>query len=130
MKIAVATRDGCCIAGHAGKAAHWLVFEWDEGAPGRPLAAPQSVHLEKDQLFHYFDDGGPHPLDGVALIIAASAGDGFRRHMGKRGAEVLLTGEREARVAVEKLVAGEALDGVRFDPLRLVCSVRDLFARH
>ncbi|MBC9072664.1 hypothetical protein IAI53_11875 [Thauera sp. CAU 1555] len=127
MKIAVATREFAHIAGHAGKAAEWLVFDWDAG---RPLTEPQRVRLERAQLFHYFDDAGPHPLDGVALVIAGSAGDGFRRHMAKRGAEVLLTGESEPRAAVDKLIAGEELDGVRFDPLRLVCGVRDLFARH
>ncbi|THF59359.1 NifB/NifX family molybdenum-iron cluster-binding protein [Pseudothauera rhizosphaerae] len=127
MKIAVATRDFARIAGHAGKAAEWLVFEWEAG---HPLVEPQRVHLEKAQLFHYFDDAGPHPLDGVELVIAGSAGDGFRRHLAKRGAEVLLTGEDDPRTAVEKLVAGEELDGVRFDPTRLLCSVRDLFARH
>lgn len=127
MKIAVATRAFAQIAGHAGKAADWLVFEHHAG---QPLGAAQRVHLEKAQLFHYFDDAGPHPLDGVALVIAGSAGDGFRRHMARRGAEVVLTGDTDPRTAVERLLAGDELDGVRFDPLRLVCSVRDLFARH
>ncbi|THF62876.1 hypothetical protein E6C76_16555 [Pseudothauera nasutitermitis] len=129
MKIAVAVRDGFTrIAGHAGKAADWLVFDWE---PGRALDEPGRVHLEKAQLFHYLgDDAGAHPLDGVALVVAGSAGDGFRRHMAKRGAEVVLTGEEDPRAAVDKLLAGEELDGVRFDPLRLVCSVRDLFSRH
>lgn len=127
MRIAVATQDFEQVSGHAGKAREWLVYDCQ---PGAPLAVPQRVSLEKSQLFHYFDDVGPHPLDGVKLIVAGSAGDGFLRHMGKRGAEVLLTGESDPQVALQKLIAGEALADTRFDPTRALCALRDLFSRH
>lgn len=127
MRIAVATQDFARVSGHAGKACEWLVYDCQ---PGAPLPAPQRVSLEKSQLFHYFDDVGPHPLDGVSLIVAGSAGDGFLRHMAKRGAEVLLTGESDPQVALEKLIAGETLADTRFDPTRALCALRDLFSRH
>ena len=127
MKIAVATRRFECIIGHAGKARDWLVFDWEFG---RALAEPRRVSLEKADLFHHFQDDRPHPLDGVDLIVAGSAGDGFKRHMNTRGASVLLTGEEDPVAAVRKLVAGEPLADMRFDPTRMLCGVRDLFSRY
>ena len=47
-------------------------------------------------------------LDGIDLMVAASAGDGFIRHMKKRGAEVLLTGEEDPTMAISRILAGEA----------------------
>jgi len=127
MRIAVATREFLEVSGHAGKTREWLIYDC---APGSPLPVPERITLEKAQLFHYFDDVGPHPLDGVDLVVAGSAGDGFLRHMAKRGAEVLLTGESEPQAALEKLIAGEALADTRFDPTRALCALRDLFSRH
>lgn len=127
MRIAIATQGFEKVSGHAGKAREWLVYDCQ---PGTPLPAPQRVSLEQHQLFHYFDDAGPHPLDGVELIVAGSAGDGFLRHMAKRGAQVLLTGEPEPAVALQQLIAGETLADTRFDPTRALCALRDLFSRH
>lgn len=72
----------------------------------------------------------PHPLDGVEVVIAASAGDGFVRHMAKRGAEVLLTGEQQPDDALARILAGEALPDPRFDITTTLCKIRDLFSRH
>ena len=124
MKIAIASKDFTTVSSHAGQTRHWLVYE--SAAPD----SPTRVTLEKEQLFHHFKDDGPHPLDGVELIIAASAGDGFIRHMAKRGAEVLLTGETDAAKALAAVLAGEVLPDQRFDPTRVLCKVRDLFSRH
>ena len=124
MKIAIASKDFATVSSHAGQTRHWLVYDSD--VPGEPLR----VTLEKEQLIHYFKDDGPHPLDGVEVVIAASAGDGFIRHMAKRGAEVLLTGESDAAKALAAVLAGEVLPDQRFDPTRVLCKVRDLFSRH
>ena len=51
---------------------------------------------------HHCEDDGPHPLDGVDIVVAGSAGDGFMRHMKKRGAEVLLTGETDPAAALTR----------------------------
>jgi hypothetical protein len=74
---------------------------------------------------HDFKHDSPHPLDGVELVIAASAGEGF--NMAKRGAEVILTGEKDALRALAAVLAGEVLP---FDPTNLLCKLRDLFSRH
>jgi predicted Fe-Mo cluster-binding NifX family protein len=128
MKIAVATKDDWSqVAGHAGKAHDWLVFDCQ---PGTPVPQPQRVVLTTEQLPHNFHDDGPHPLHGVEIVVAASAGDGYIRHMQKWGAQVLLTGETQPTQALEKILAGEALPDTRFDITTTLCKVRDLFSRH
>jgi hypothetical protein len=115
MKIAVATQNHWTqVSGHAGQTRDWLVFDCQ---PSLPLPTAQRVVLTKEQLPHHFQDDGPHPLHGVDILIAASAGDGFVRHMHKWGAQVLLTGEPDPVTALEKVMVGEALPDTR--PLEL-----------
>ena len=130
MKIAIATKDYLTISGHAGQARHWLLHDFSEYRPEQPLAPPVRVELAKEQVLHIFEDDAPHPLDGVNIVVAGSAGDGFIRHMKKRGAEVLLTGETDPAAALTKLIAGEALPDTRFDITTTLCKLRDVFSRH
>ncbi len=130
MKIGVATREWVSVSGHAGQARCWLLYDLAEHRLGSPLPSPTRVELTKDQLFHHFQDDGPHPLDGIAFVVAGSAGDGFIRHMQKRGAEVLLTGETDPATALARVIAGEALPDQRFDITTSLCKLRDLFSRH
>jgi len=128
MKIAVAAKeDWSQVSGHAGQSRDWLVFDCQ---PGAPLPEPERVQLSKEQLPHNFRDDGPHPLHGVEIVVAASAGDGYLRHMQKWGAQVLLTGETDPLVALQKILAGEALADTRFDITTTLCKLRDLFSRH
>ena len=128
MKIAVATKDHWSrVSGHAGQTRDWLVFDCQ---PGEPVAAPERVVLTQEQLPHYFKDDGPHPLHGVEIAVAASAGEGYIRHMQKWGTQVLLTGETDPHMALEKILAGEALAETRFDITTTLCKLRDLFSRH
>lgn len=128
MKIAIATNNSWTgVAGHAGQSREWLVFDCQ---PGQPIGTPVRVELSKEQLPHHFRDDGPHPLHGVDIMVAASAGDGFLRHMAKWGAQVLLTGEADPDQALRKILAGEALADTRFDVSTTLCKLRDLFSRH
>ncbi len=128
MKIAIATKDNWSkVSGHAGQNRDWLLFDCQ---PGQPLPEPERVQLSKEQLPHHFQDDGPHPLRGVEILVAASAGDGYLRHMAKWGAQVLLTGETDPLTALEKILAGEALADTRFDITTTLCKLRDLFSRH
>jgi len=128
MKIAIATRKNwCAISGHAGQARHWLVFDCP---PDNRVPNHQRIVLTKEQLPHYFKDDGPHPLHGVAVVVVASAGDGYIRRMEKWGARVLLTGETDPREAVRKILAGEILAKTRFDVTTSFCKLRDLFSNH
>ncbi|MGZ8244934.1 NifB/NifX family molybdenum-iron cluster-binding protein [Methylomagnum sp.] len=127
MKIAIPITDFATVSGHAGQARYWLVYDCQ---PGQPIPEPQQVSLEPAQVMHHFQDDGPHPLDGVEIVIAGSAGDGFFRHMRKRGTDVLLTGETEPEAALARILAGEALPDPRWDASLLLCKVRDLFSRY
>jgi predicted Fe-Mo cluster-binding NifX family protein len=128
MKIAIATKnDWHTVSGHAGQTRTWLVFDCQ---PGQPTPEPVRVELTQTQLPHHFQDDGPHPLHGIEIMVCASAGDGFVRHMEKWGAQVLLTGETEPHIALEKILAGEALADTRFDITTTLCKLRDLFSRH
>lgn len=130
MKIAVPTKDWVAVSGHAGQARCWLVYDLADQRAGEPLPLPTRVELAKEQLFHHMADDGAHPLDGVEIVVAGSAGDGFIRHMKKRGADVLLTGETDPAIALAHIVAGEALPDQRFDVTTSFCKLRDLFSRH
>jgi predicted Fe-Mo cluster-binding NifX family protein len=130
MKIAIATKDFLEVSGHAGQARNWLLYDLSEHHSSQLLPAPQRIELAKDEVLHVFQDDRPHPLDGVDIVVAASAGDGFIRHLRKRGAQVLLTGETDPTVALTRILAGEALSDPRFDITTTLCKLRDLFSRH
>lgn len=130
MKIAIATKDFETVSSHAGQTRQWLVYDLTDHRSNQLLPAPRRVNLEKEQVLHVFEDNEAHPLDGIDIMVAASAGDGFIRHMKKRGTEVLLTGETEPAVAITRILAGEALPDPRFDITTALCKVRDLFSRH
>lgn len=130
MKIAIATKGFLEVSGHAGQARNWLLYDLSEHHSSKLLPAPQRIELAKDEVLHVFQDDRPHPLDGVDIVVAASAGDGFIRHLRKRGAQVLLTGETDPTVALTRILAGEALSDPRFDITTTLCKLRDLFSRH
>ena len=130
MKIAIPTRDWQTVSGHAGKASHWLLYDLKPGAKGAPLPEPLRIELTKDLVLHYFQDDGPHPLDGVDIVVAGSAGDGFVRHMKKRGADVILTGETNPSEALRCILAGEPLPDQHFDITTALCKIRDYFSQH
>lgn len=128
MRVAVATPDYQTVGGHAGQARRWLVFE---AAPGRTPTLAGQVELSKEQVFHHWrDEAGAHPLDGIAAVIAASAGEGFLRRMEKRGVAAVMTGETDPAAAVAAWCA-DAVTPPRPRPIgRLLCKVRDLFSEH
>ncbi len=130
MKIAIATDNYTRVAGHAGKARHWLLYLLHGHTPQQLLPAPTLIKLAPEQVMHHFKDDAPHPLDGVDLVVAGSAGEGFLRHMRERGADVLLTGEDDPATALTQILAGEALPDPRFDVTTTLCKLRDLFSRH
>ena len=130
MKIAIATKEFTAVSGHAGQTREWLLYDLSNHRTSQLLPAPRRIDLDKEQVLHVFEDDAPHPLDGVDIVVCASAGDGFIRHMKKRGAEVLLTGESDPALAITRILAGEALPDPRFDITTTVCKIRDLFSRH
>lgn len=127
MKIAIAVEHGEQLAGHAGQARRWLVYDCQPATPQPPA---REVVLDRTQIFHHWTDEAPHPLDGVEVIVARSAGDGFLRRMQARGVSVLLTAETDAGRAIERVLAGEALADPRWDVSQVLCRIKDLFSRY
>lgn len=127
MKIAIATDDFEQVSGHAGQATRWLLFHCQSGHDSGPAVR---IELQKAQVFHLWEDSGPHPLDGIDVVITRSAGDGFLRRIQKRGVDVLLTRESHAETALLKVMAGETLPDPRWDASLVLCRLRDLFSRH
>lgn len=122
MKVAIATRNFTKVARHAGQTRDWLIYD-GSGEPTR-------ITLTKAELPHHFRDDGPHPLDGVDLMVAGSAGDGFIRRMAKRGTRVMITSEKNPHIAAEKLAGGQPLSPPGLNPLGFLCKIHDLFSRH
>ena len=127
MRVAVATPDYQSVGGHAGQARRWLVFE---AAPGAVPSLAGTVELSKEQVFHHWRDAGLHPLDGIAAVIATSAGDGFIRRMEKRGVAAVMTGEIDPGKAVAEWIANRVTPPKPRPIGRLVCKVKDLFSEH
>ncbi len=86
--------------------------------------------MTREQVFHHRRDEGPHPLDGIAAVIAASAGEGFIRHMEKRNVAAVLTGETDPRKAVAAWCANAVPPPKRRRIASLLCKARDLFSEH
>ena len=75
MKIAIAIKDFEAVSSHAGQTRQWLVYDRTNHRANQLLPAPRRVNLEKEQVLHAFEDNEAHPLDGIDLIVAASAGE-------------------------------------------------------
>lgn len=104
MRIAVASQNFRTITGHAGMTRRFMVFD---AAPCRPCNMVAQIELEKHQTIHAFDGEGPHPLDGVQVVIAGSAGAGFISKMAARGIAAITTDETDPATAVAKYLAGQ-----------------------
>ena len=127
MRIAVASTDWVKVSGHAGRARRWLVFE---AGDDRRLGAPERVELAPEMVFHHFEDDRPHPLDGIAALIAVSAGEGFMARMKRRGIDARLTAEADPERAVREYL-DETLPPPKPRPIgALICKVFDLFSKH
>ncbi|CCG40937.1 NifB/NifX family molybdenum-iron cluster-binding protein [Magnetospirillum molischianum] len=126
MKIAVAVDSRFSrISGHAGRARFWLVWECAGGAVS---ALPQRIVLESTMVFHHHEDGRPHPLDGIDVLIANSSGEGFVTKMVRRGVDVRLTAETDPVKAVADYLA-DRLSPPRPRPIgELLCKALDLFS--
>lgn len=86
MQIAVTSQNFRTVTGHAGKGRRFLIYEVD----GTSTTEVNRLDLPKEMSFHEFG-GIAHPLDGTAVLVTHSCGDGFRQKMAHRGIQVVLT---------------------------------------
>lgn len=101
MKIAITSQNFRTVTGHAGKTRRFLVYE---AGPGQEPVEADRLDLPKEMAFHEFRGEGPHPVDGVDVIVTAGCGAGFSKRLAARGIRVLVTGETDP-VAAARAVA-------------------------
>ncbi len=106
MKIAVTSQNFRTITGHGGKARRFLVYTPD--ATGA-LHEVERIDLPKEMSFHEFHGEGPHPVDGVDVLITGSCGHGFAQRLSGRGVCVMVTGETDPLAAARAVLEGRPL---------------------
>lgn len=110
--IAVAIDNDGNIAAHAGRASQWLVYVVN-GEVGADLAWRLDLtDIGSLHEWHVRGDGNRHPLHGVDVAIAGSAGDGVIRRLAERNTELLTTSEISPLKAVAAYQAGELAAGL------------------
>jgi len=102
VKFAVTSQDYLTITAHAGKTTRFLLFEADPA--GEPVETGR-LDLDDEQTIHNFR-GGRHPLDGVHVLIARSAGQCFVDRMKERGIVTVVAPDLMPREAVAAYLSG------------------------
>ena len=106
MKIAITSQNRKTITEHAGMCRKFWVYEVQD----QSVVAKNLVELEKEQSFHevaHTDNAAPHPLDGIALLIAGGAGRGLQTRLAQRGIQVVVTPATDPDQAVADWLKGE-----------------------
>lgn len=102
MKVAVATEDFLTIAGHAGHATCFVVYEAETGK--EPVETGR-IDLNESQTVHNYA-GGAHPLDGIEVLIAGGAGECFIEKMQRRGITTAVVRDLSPAAAVAAYMSG------------------------
>ena len=111
MKIAVTSQNFRTVTGHAGKTRRFLVFD---GATATDMTEVARLDLPAEMAFHGFARGA-HPVDGVDVLVTASAGEGFRSKMAARGIRVVTKGETDPRQAAIAVVTDQVKPAAAHD---------------
>lgn len=108
MKIAVTSQNFRTVTGHAGRARRFLIYDVP---PGREPALVERLDLPRELAMHEFHAAGPHPIDGVDVILSEGFGEGFARRMAKRGIIAATTDKTDPVDAVKAYLAHLAIGG-------------------
>lgn len=100
MKIALASQNRHSITAHAGKCRHFFIVDTEE------RGTRKSVELGLSQILRIWQGEGPHPLDGVDVLIAGSIGFGVVEKLAQRGIRALATRECDLDQIVVRFLAG------------------------
>ena len=111
MKIAITSQNFRTVTGHAGKTRRFLVYN---GTTAVDMTEVERLDLPAEMAFHGFA-GGAHPVDGVEVLVTASAGEGFCRKMAERGIRVVTTAETDPRQAAIAVVTDQVIPAAAHD---------------
>lgn len=110
--IGVAIRSDGKIAGHAGRAHYWVIYDvWPEREP----VEVYTLELADDACLHEWHvQAFPerHPLHGLDVVIASSAGDGVIRRLQDRNVQCVTTAEENPLQAVLGFLAQKLTPGL------------------
>lgn len=103
MKIAIASQNWLTVTNHPGKTGRFRVFEV---ASGHGVREVERLELPVELHIHTFKGDDEHPLYGVDVIIAGTAGTGFISRMAARGVMVEITSEKDPMAAITQYLNG------------------------
>lgn len=104
--VAVAIDRQGKVAGHAGRAHRWEVFDvWPDEPPEHAYTLELAEHACLHE-WHVCAYPERHPLHAMDVAIAASAGEGVIRRLAERDVALLCTGESDPLAAVRAWLAG------------------------
>lgn len=99
IKIAIASQNRRTVSPHAGKCAHFWLLDSADGSC-------RSLLLSPAQLLCQGGDLADHPLRGVDVLLAASAGQALAQRLQQLGITLSLTTESEPLAAARQWLAG------------------------
>lgn len=102
MKIAVTSQNRKTITGHAGKCRKFWIYEIVD----KKIVNKTLLELALEQSFHESHTAGPHPLDGINVLISGGAGKGLIRRLNNMGIQGLVTAETDPDSAVATFLNG------------------------
>lgn len=102
MKIAVASQNRKSVTGHAGKCRKFWIYAVESGT----VTDKQLLELPREQSFHEHHGAGPHPLQGVQILITGGMGEGLARRLAGMGIEGLVTPETDPDRTIAAWLAG------------------------
>jgi len=113
--IAVAVKPDGSLAGHAGRARRWIVYDvW----PGEEPKEAYTVILAEDACLHEWHVATypeRHPLHNVDVAIAQSGGEGVVRNLSQRETRLVMTSETDPLAAVKAYLAEVLPPGLPHD---------------
>jgi len=83
-----------------------MVFE---AASDNQIVMTGTLDLPMEMSIHEHPADASHPIDGIAVLITASCGDGFASRLADRGIKVILTSETDPMTAIAALLSGTTL---------------------
>jgi len=72
----------------------------------KKIASKSLLELALEQSFHESHGVGPHPLDGIDVLISGGAGQGLIQRLSNMGIQGLVTLEKDPDSAVASYLAG------------------------
>lgn len=103
MRIAISSDGFRTVAGHAGRAQQFIVYEVGGDAA---IAETARLELPAGMPDYCREETHPHPIDDADILITGGCCEDFAHRMARRGVRVVATSERDPEVAVHAYLAG------------------------